>query len=231
MYPLPDLVLAFLLAVDFLYDPAADLLITPLPDLMLGFAVVLLVVLPLAEMYPLPERLTLPDALAALIPVARDVRFLLPPLLTIPLPDLVLAPPLEVVFLYEPADDLLIVPLPDLILGFAAALLGALPLVVMYPLPERLTLPDALAALIPVARDVRFLLPPLLTIPLPDLVLAPPLEVVFLYEPADDLLIVPLPDLILGFALFFDLAEPTLAVLVPLFVETLTMIMRRCHDF
>ena len=88
MYPLPDLVLAFLLAVDFLYDPAADLLITPLPDLMLGFAVVLLVVLPLAEMYPLPERLTLPDALAALIPVARDLDFVV--LLTNPLPDLVL---------------------------------------------------------------------------------------------------------------------------------------------
>ena len=75
--------------MDFLYDPADDLLITPLPDLMLGFAVVLLVVLPLAEMYPLPERLTLPDALAALIPVAR-LDFALPDLLTYPLPDLVL---------------------------------------------------------------------------------------------------------------------------------------------
>ena len=51
-----------------------------------------------------------------------------------------------------PEDDLRIVPLPDLILGFAVALLGALPLAVMYPLPERFTLPDALAALIPVAR-------------------------------------------------------------------------------
>ena len=147
-----------------------------------------------------------------------------------PLPDLVLAL-LLAGFLYDPADDLLIVPLPDLILGFALLLLGALPLAATYPLPERLTLPDALAALIPVARDVRFLLPPLLTIPLPDLVLALFLAVVFLYDPEDDLLIVPLPDLILGFAFLFDLVEPTLAVLVPRFVLTLTMIMRRYYDF
>jgi len=52
-----------------------------------------------------------------------------------------------------------------------------------------------------------------------------------LYEPADDLLIVPLPDLILGFLLVFDLAEPTLAVLVPLFVVTLTIVRRSCNDF
>ena len=46
-----------------------------------------------------------------------------------------------------------IVPLPDLILGFAGVLLVAEPpLAVMYPLPERFTLPDALAALMPVAR-------------------------------------------------------------------------------
>ena len=49
--------------------------------------------------------------------------------------------------MYEPADDLLITPLPDLMLGFAVALLADLPLVVMYPLPERFTVPDALAAL------------------------------------------------------------------------------------
>ena len=110
------------------------------------------------------------------------------------------------VFLYDPEDDLLIVPLPDLILGRPVDLLGALPLAAMYPLPERLTLPDALAALIPVARDLRFVPPPLLT--------------------------VPLPDLILGFALrFFPLEEPTLAVPVPLFTVTLTMIMRSYYDF
>ena len=75
----------------------------------------------------------------------------------------------------------------------------------MYPRPERLTLPDALAALIPVARDLD--LPPLL-------------------------LTVPRPDLILGFALLdFDLPDFTFLVLVPLFVLTLTMIMRSCHDF
>jgi len=56
--------------------------------------------------------------------------------------------------------------------------------------------------------------------------------VVFLYDPADDLLIVPLPDLILGFALLdLDLPDFTFLVLVPLFVLTLTMIMRSCHDF
>ena len=146
-----------------------------------------------------------------------------------PLPDLVLAL-LLAVFLYDPADDLLIVPLPDLILGFALLLLGALPLAATYPLPERLTLPDALAALIPVARDLRFVPPPLLTVPRPDLVLAVALRF-FPYEPADDLLIVPRPDLILGFALLFDLLEPTFLVLVPLFTVTLTMIMRNCYDF
>ena len=76
--------------MDFLYDPAADLLITPLPDLMLGFAVALLVALPLVVMYPLPERFTVPDALAALIPVAR-LDFAPLDLLTYPLPDLILA--------------------------------------------------------------------------------------------------------------------------------------------
>jgi hypothetical protein len=132
--------------------------------------------------------------------------------------------------LYDPADDLLTVPLPDLILGFALLALGALPLAVMYPLPERLTLPDALAALIPVARDLGFF-PPLLTVPLPDLVLGFALRA-FPYDPADDLLTVPLPDLILGFFLvFFPLAEPTLAVLVPLFTVTLTMFVRNCYDF
>ena len=69
--------------------------------------------------------------------------------------------------MYDPADALLIVPLPDLILGFAAFLLGAeRPLDAMYPLPERLTLPDALAALIPVARDLVLFPPLLLTVPL-----------------------------------------------------------------
>ena len=133
--------------------------------------------------------------------------------------------------MYDPADDLLIVPLPDLILGLdAAALLGAEPpLTVTYPLPERLTLPDALAALIPVGRDLRFAT--LLTVPRPDLILGFAL-LDFAYDPADDLLIVPLPDLILGFALLdFDLLDFTFLVLVPLFVVTLTMIMRRCHDF
>jgi hypothetical protein len=132
--------------------------------------------------------------------------------------------------LYDPADDLLIVPLPDLILGFLLAALGALPVAVMYPLPERFTLPDALAALIPVARDLDFF-PPRLTVPLPDLILGFALRF-FPYDPADDLLIVPLPDLILGFALrFFPLEEPTLAVLVPLFTLTLTISMRNCYDF
>ena len=99
----------------------------------------------------------------------------------------------------------------------------------MYPLPERLTLPDALAALIPVARDLRFAT--LLTVPLPDLILGFAL-LDFAYDPADDLLIVPRPDLILGFALLdFDLPDLTFLVLVPLFVDTLTMIMRSCHDF
>ena len=132
--------------------------------------------------------------------------------------------------MYDPADDLLIVPLPDLILGLVAAFLGAEPpLTVTYPLPERLTLPDALAALIPVARDLRFAT--LLTVPRPDLILGFAL-LDFAYDPADDLLIVPLPDLILGFALLdFDLLDFTFLVLVPLFVVTLTMIMRRCHDF
>jgi len=135
-----------------------------------------------------------------------------------------------VVFLYDPADDLLIVPLPDLILGFATFLLVDLPLAAMYPRPERFTLPDALAALIPVARDLD--LPPLLlTVPRPDLVLAVALRF-FPYDPEDDLLIVPRPDLILGFALLdFDLPDFTFLVLVPLFVDTLTMIMRSSHDF
>ena len=125
-------------------------------------------------MYPRPERFTLPDALAALIPVARDLD--LPPLLlTVPRPDLVLAVALRF-FPYDPEDDLLMVPRPDLILGFA----------------------------------LRF----------------------FPYDPVDDLLTVPRPDLILGFALLdFDLPDFTFLVLVPLFVLTLTMIMRSCHDF
>ena len=73
MYPLPDLILDFLLVVvDFLYVPAADLRIVPRPDLILGLAgAFFLAEPPLAVMYPLPERFTLPDALAALIPVAR----------------------------------------------------------------------------------------------------------------------------------------------------------------
>ena len=131
--------------------------------------------------------------------------------------------------MYVPADDLRIVPLPDLILGLVVALLVAEPLLaVMYPLPERLTLPDALAALIPVARDLRFAT--LLIVPLPDLILGFARRAL-LYDPVDPLLIVPRPDLILGFALFFDLEEPTLAVLVPLLVLTLTMIMRSYYDF
>jgi hypothetical protein len=76
-------------------------------------------------------------------------------------------------FLYDPADDLLIVPLPDLILGLAAALLGALPpALLMYPRPERFTLPLALRDLILVleGRLVVFLVD-LLTYPLPDLAL------------------------------------------------------------
>jgi len=129
-----------------------------------------------------------------------------------------------------PEDDLLIVPLPDLILGLAEAFfLAEPPLTEMNPLPERLTLPDALPALIPVARDLRFAT--LLTVPRPDLILGFAL-LDFAYDPADDLLIVPLPDLILGFALLdFDLPDLTFLVLVPLFVVTLTMIMRSYHDF
>ena len=129
-----------------------------------------------------------------------------------------------------PEADLLIVPLPDLILGLAGAFLVAEPpLTEMNPLPERLTLPDALAALIPVARDLRFAT--LLTVPLPDLILGFAL-LDFLYVPADDLLIVPLPDLILGLLLLdFDLPERTFAVPVPLFVVTLTMIKRSYYDF
>ena len=93
MYPLPDLVLGFFLAVDFLYDPVDVLLIVPLPDLILGLVVDFLVAEPpLAAMYPLPERFTLPDALAALMPVARDLRFAT--LLTVPRPDLILGLPL-----------------------------------------------------------------------------------------------------------------------------------------
>ena len=88
MYPLPDLVLDFLLAVDFLYVPEDVLLIVPRPDLILGFDGAFLAEPPLAVMYPLPERFTLPDALAALIPVARDLDFTV--LLTSPLPDLIL---------------------------------------------------------------------------------------------------------------------------------------------
>ena len=110
-----------------MYDPADDLLIVPLPDLILGFGAALLgAEPPLTVTYPLPERLTLPDALAALIPVARDLDFAV--LLTVPLPDLVLALLLVVGFLYDPEDDLLITPLPDLILG--------LPLL-DFDLPER----------------------------------------------------------------------------------------------
>ena len=101
----------------------------------------------------------------------------------------------------------------------------------MYPRPERLTLPDALAALIPVARDLDLVPPLLLTVPRPDLVLAVALRF-FPYDPEDDLLTVPRPDLILGFALRdFDLPDFTFLVLVPLFVLTLTIIMRSCHDF
>ena len=134
-------------------------------------------------------------------------------------------------FLYDPEDDLRIVPLPDLILGLDAALLGALPLAEMYPLPERLILPDALPALIPVARDLGLFPPPLLTVPLPDLILGFALRL-FPYDPADDLLTVPLPDLILGFALLdFDLPDLTFLVLVPLFTVILTMIMRSYYDF
>ena len=93
----------------------------------------------------------------------------------------------------------------------------------MYPRPERFTLPDALAALIPVARDLD--LPPLLlTVPRPDLVLAVALRF-FPYVPEDDLLTVPRPDLVLGFALLdFDLPDFTFLVLVPLFVLTLTTV-------
>ena len=124
-----------------------------------------------------------------------------------------------------PEDDLLIVPLPDLILGFARAFLAEPPLAVMYPLPERFTLPDALAALMPVARDLRFAT--LLTVPRPDLILGLLLVVDFLYVPEDDLLIVPRPDLILGLPLLdFDFPDLTFLVLVPLFTVTLTMNMR-----
>ena len=131
-----------------------------------------------------------------------------------------------------PEAVLRIVPLPDLILGFALVLLVAeLPLAAMYPLPERFTLPDALAALMPVAR--RLVVPPLLLMyPLPDLILDVLLAVDFLYVPADDLLIVPLPDLILGLPfLDFDLPDLTFLVLVPLFTVTLTMIKRSYYDF
>ena len=125
-----------------------------------------------------------------------------------------------------PEDDLLIVPLPDLILGLAGAFLVAEPpLVVMYPLPERFTLPDALAALMPVARDLRFAT--LLTVPLPDLILGLLLAVDFLYVPEAVLLTVPRPDLILGLPLLdFDFPDLTFLVLVPLFTVTLTMNMR-----
>ena len=128
--------------------------------------------------------------------------------------------------MYVPEDDLLIVPLPDLILGFAGAFLVAEPpLTEMNPLPERLTLPDALAALIPVARDLRFAT--LLTVPLPDLILGLLLAADFLYVPEDDLLTVPRPDLILGLPfLDFDFPDLTFLVLVPLFTVTLTMNMR-----
>jgi hypothetical protein len=133
--------------------------------------------------------------------------------------------------LYDPADDLLTVPLPDLILGLFLAALGALPLAVMYPLPERFILPDALPALIPVARDLDFFPPPRLIVPLPDLILGFALRA-FPYDPADDLLTVPLPDLILGFPLLdFDLPVLTFLVLVPLFVVTLTMIKQSYDDF
>ena len=128
--------------------------------------------------------------------------------------------------MYVPEDDLLIVPLPDLILGFAGAFLVAEPpLTEMNPLPERLTLPDALAALIPVARDLRFAT--LLTVPLPDLILGLLLAADFLYVPEDVLLTVPRPDLILGLPLLdFDFPDLTFLVLVPLFTVTLTMNMR-----
>jgi len=137
-----------------LYVPEADLHIVPRPDLILGLAgAFFLAEPPLAVMYPLPERFTLPDALAALMPVARDLDFAPPLLLTYPLPDLILDVFLAVDFLYVPAADLRIVPRPDLILGRAGAFfLAEPPLAVMYPLPERFTLPEALAALIPVAR-------------------------------------------------------------------------------
>ena len=130
-----------------------------------------------------------------------------------------------------PEDDLLIVPLPDLILGLAGAFLVAEPpLTEMNPLPERLTLPDALAALIPVARDLRFAT--LLTVPLPDLILGLLLAADFLYVPEDDLLTVPRPDLILGLPLLdFDFPDLTFLVLVPLFTVTLTMIKRSYYDF
>ena len=137
--------------------------------------------------------------------------------------------------MYDPADDLLTVPLPDLILGLAAALLGAEPaLTVTYPLPERLTLPDALAALIPVARDLRFAT--LLTVPLPDLILGFAL-LDFAYDPVDDLLTVPLPDLILGFALLdfvYDPVDDLRTVPLPdliLGFVFLAMIKRSQYDF
>ena len=125
-----------------------------------------------------------------------------------------------------PEDDLLIVPLPDLILGLAGAFLVAEPpLTEMNPLPERLTLPDALAALMPVARDLRFAT--LLTVPLPDLILGLLLAVDFLYVPEDALQTVQRPDLILGLPfLDFDFPDLTFLVLVPLFTVTLTMNMR-----
>ena len=136
--------------------------------------------------------------------------------------------------MYDPADDLLTVPLPDLILGLGAALLGAEPLTVMYPLPERFTLPDALAALIPIARGLRFAT--LLTVPRPDLVLGFAL-LDFAYDPVDDLLTVPRPDLILGFALLdfaYDPADDLLTVPLPdliLGFVFLAMIKRSQYDF
>ena len=137
--------------------------------------------------------------------------------------------------MYDPADDLLTVPLPDLILGLGAALLGAEPpLTVTYPLPERLTLPDALPALIPIARGLRFAT--LLTVPRPDLVLGFAL-LDFAYDPVDDLLTVPRPDLILGFALLdfaYDPADDLLTVPLPdliLGFVFLAMIKRSQYDF
>ena len=137
--------------------------------------------------------------------------------------------------MYDPADDLLTVPLPDLILGLGAALLGdEPPLTVTYPLPERLTLPDALPALIPIARGLRFAT--LLTVPRPDLVLGFAL-LDFAYDPVDDLLTVPRPDLILGFALLdfaYDPEDDLRTVPLPdliLGFVFLAMIKRSQYDF